>query len=213
MAPGRLDASLMWWSWATAFMPSSLPGTPTPAERQSPNSTVSCWHRGSSTSTPITTRQVLWDPDLTPSSWHGVTSVVVGNCGFGIAPMRPANRTTIVSTLENVEGMSAEALDEGIDWCFETFAEYLGAVDRRRPRLNFAALVGHTPIRLSVLGDAASCTARPRPPRSIACGSSSSTPCGPGRWASPRRRSPCTPGPWGSQCPADWRASTSSRGW
>ncbi len=156
MALGRLGAPLMWWSWATAFTPSSLPGTPTPAERQSPNSTVSCWHRGSSTSTPITTRQVLWDPDLTPSSWHGVTSVVVGNCGFGIAPMRPANRTTIVSTLENVEGMSAEALDEGIDWCFETFAEYLDAVDRRRPRLNFAALVGHTPIRLSVLGDAAS---------------------------------------------------------
>jgi N-acyl-D-aspartate/D-glutamate deacylase len=50
--------------------------------------------------------QVLWDPDLTPSSWHGVTTVVMGNCGFGIAPTRPAGRETIARTLENVEGMS-----------------------------------------------------------------------------------------------------------
>src|SRR5687768_16231249 len=57
--------------------------------------------------------QVLWDGDLTPSSWHGVTSVVMGNCGFGVAPSRPEHRDTIVRTLENVEGMSMEALEAG----------------------------------------------------------------------------------------------------
>ena len=72
--------------------------------------------------------QVLWDPDLTPSSWHGVTTVVMGNCGFGIAPTRPGGRETIARTLENVEGMSVEALFAGIPWTFETFPEYLDAV-------------------------------------------------------------------------------------
>jgi N-acyl-D-amino-acid deacylase len=100
--------------------------------------------------------QVLWDPDLTPSSWHGVTTAVVGNCGFGIAPARPEHRDTLVRTLENVEGMSADALRAGIDWDFESFPEYLAHVASREIRLNIAALVGHTPIRLAVLGDDAS---------------------------------------------------------
>ena len=96
--------------------------------------------------------QVLWDPDLTPSSWHGVTSVVMGNCGFGVAPTRPEHRDTIVRTLENVEGMSMEALNAGIDWCFETFPEYLATLARRPMRLNAGAFIGHTPLRLFVLG-------------------------------------------------------------
>src|SRR6202011_2942121 len=96
--------------------------------------------------------QVLWDPDLTPSSWHGVTTVVMGNCGFGIAPTRPAGRETIARTLENVEGMSVEALFAGIPWTFETFPEYLDAVERAGPKLNVAVMLGHTPLRLYVLG-------------------------------------------------------------
>jgi N-acyl-D-amino-acid deacylase len=100
--------------------------------------------------------QVLWDADLTPSSWHGVTSVVMGNCGFGIAPTRPEHRDTIARTLENVEGMSLEALAAGIPWTFETFPEYLDAVEARGARLNTAVMVGHTPLRLYVLGDEAS---------------------------------------------------------
>jgi len=99
--------------------------------------------------------QVLWDPDLTPSSWHGVTSVVMGNCGFGIAPTRPAYREAIARTLENVEGMSVDALIAGITWDFETFPEYLEAVEAKQPRLNVAAMVGHTPLRLYVMGDEA----------------------------------------------------------
>ena len=100
--------------------------------------------------------QVLWDPDLTPSCWHGVTSVVVGNCGFGIAPTRPEHRETIARTLENVEGMAFDALVAGIDWQFETFPEYLAAVERLPKRLNVGVLAGHTPTRLYVLGDEAS---------------------------------------------------------
>src|SRR2546428_8805831 len=97
--------------------------------------------------------QVLWDPDLTPSSWHGVTTVVMGNCGFGIAPTRPEHRSTIARTLENVEGMSFEALEAGIPWTFETFPEYLDTLDATAKRLNVGAMIGHTPLRLYVLGD------------------------------------------------------------
>lgn len=96
--------------------------------------------------------QILWDGDLTPSNWHGVTSVVMGNCGFGIAPTPPEHRDTIARTLENVEGMSLEALEAGIDWCFETFPEYLDAIDRRPKRLNVGAFIGHSPLRLFVVG-------------------------------------------------------------
>lgn len=103
--------------------------------------------------------QVLWDRDLTPSSWHGVTTVVMGNCGFGIAPTRPDYQAVIARTLENVEGMSFEALVAGIPWTFESFPEYLDAVERGRLRLNAAIMIGHTPLRLYVLGEAA--TERP----------------------------------------------------
>ncbi|MEZ4333298.1 MAG: amidohydrolase family protein [Myxococcota bacterium] len=99
--------------------------------------------------------QVFWDPDLTPSSWHGVTTVVMGNCGFGIAPTRPKDRGTIARILENVEGMTLEALEAGIPWGFETFPEYLDAVAGLPLRLNVAAYVGHTPVRQYVMGEAA----------------------------------------------------------
>ncbi len=97
--------------------------------------------------------QVLWDPMLTISPWHGVTTVVMGNCGFGIAPTRPEHRDLMVRTLERVEGMSAEALNEGLGaWPFETFPEYLDAIERSGISINVAALVGHTPVRLYVMG-------------------------------------------------------------
>ncbi len=96
--------------------------------------------------------QILWDGDLTPSSWHGVTSVVMGNCGFGVAPTRPEHRDVVARTLENVEGMALDALEAGIDWCFESFPEYLRAIDERPKRLNVGAFVGHSPLRLFVVG-------------------------------------------------------------
>jgi N-acyl-D-amino-acid deacylase len=72
--------------------------------------------------------QVTWDRDLTPSCWHGITSVIMGHCGYSVAPTRSDGRESVVLTLENVEGMSAQALREGIDWSFETFPEYLDSL-------------------------------------------------------------------------------------
>jgi N-acyl-D-amino-acid deacylase len=98
--------------------------------------------------------QVFWDPALTPSSWHGVTSVVAGNCGFSIAPCRPEHRDLIGRTLQHVEDMSLPTLQAGIPWDFETFPEYLDSVERHGSAINFTAYVGHTAIRLFVMGDA-----------------------------------------------------------
>ena len=96
--------------------------------------------------------QILWDADLTPSSWHGVTTVITGNCGFTLAPCRPEHRGLATRTLENVEGMPIEALDAGIDWDFTTFPEYLNTLDRKPKRLNVAPLVGHSAVRFFVMG-------------------------------------------------------------
>src|SRR5947208_3395470 len=97
--------------------------------------------------------QVFWDPPWRPSSYHGVTTVVAGNCGFAIAPTREEHHEVIARTLENVEDMDVDTLSAGIAWEFQTFPEYLDAVGRRGTLLNFTAYAGHTPIRLYVMGD------------------------------------------------------------
>ncbi len=99
--------------------------------------------------------QVFWDPALRPSSCHGVTTVVAGNCGFSIAPTRPEHHEMIARTLENVEAMDGASLAAGIPWDFETYPEYLESVRRRGTMLNFTAYIGHTALRLYVMGDAA----------------------------------------------------------
>ena len=99
--------------------------------------------------------QVFWDPSLTPSSFHGVTTVIAGNCGFSIAPTRPEHRDLIARTLENVEDMDVAALAAGVPWNFSTFPEYLDAVGQLPLGLNFTAYIGHTALRLFVMGDAA----------------------------------------------------------
>ncbi|SJZ46371.1 N-acyl-D-aspartate/D-glutamate deacylase [Enhydrobacter aerosaccus] len=101
--------------------------------------------------------QVLWDRMLSISPWHGVTTTVIGNCGFGVAPTRAAHRKLILQTLEKVEGMSLDALQAGLGdaWPFETFPQYLDAVEKRGVAINVAALFGHTPLRLYVMGEAA----------------------------------------------------------
>ncbi len=98
--------------------------------------------------------QVIWDRMMSISPWHGVTTVVLGNCGFGIAPVRPRDRDTIIRTLENVEGMDASALAAGLgeDWPFETFPQYLDALEKRGVGVNVGVLIGHTPVRLYVMG-------------------------------------------------------------
>src|SRR6266545_4985787 len=99
--------------------------------------------------------QVFWDPALRPSSSHGVTTVVAGNCGFTIAPTRPEHHDVIIGTLENVEDMDAASLAAGIVWDFQTYPEYLELVRRRGTVINFTAYVGHSSVRLYVMGDAA----------------------------------------------------------
>ena len=99
--------------------------------------------------------QVSWDPALTPSSWHGVTSVVMGNCGFTIAPCRAAHRDLLMEMLLYVEGMPTEALRAGVRWEWESFPDYLDAVERARPAINTAVFVGHSAVRYFVMGDAA----------------------------------------------------------
>ena len=98
--------------------------------------------------------QVFWDPGLTSSCWHGVTSVIAGNCGFSIAPTREPQRGAIVRTLQAVEDMSEKMLNAGIDWGFETFGEYLALIERRGIILNYGCYIGHSPVRLYVMGDA-----------------------------------------------------------
>jgi N-acyl-D-amino-acid deacylase len=100
--------------------------------------------------------QVFWDPQLTPSCFHGVTTVVAGNCGFSIVPTRPEHRGVIVRTLEKVEDMDVATLEAGVDWDFATFPEYLTSVERRGLGLNFGCYLGHTALRLFVMGDDAS---------------------------------------------------------
>ncbi len=99
--------------------------------------------------------QVFFDPALTPSCHHGVTTVVAGNCGFSIAPTRPELRELIARTLEKVEDMDFDVLLAGVPWDFTTFPEYLDSVRNRGSVLNFAAYIGHTALRLFVLGEEA----------------------------------------------------------
>jgi N-acyl-D-aspartate/D-glutamate deacylase len=99
--------------------------------------------------------QVFWDPALTPSSFHGVTTVVAGNCGFSIAPCRPEHRELLARTLMHVEDMDLDTLAAGIPWDFETFPEYLDSVARHGVGLNYGVYVGHTATRIYVMGEEA----------------------------------------------------------
>jgi N-acyl-D-aspartate/D-glutamate deacylase len=107
--------------------------------------------------------QVTWDPTLSPSPSLGVTTAVIGNCGFGIAPCPQPQRETMLKNLSVVEGMDLEALLTGTRWAFETFPEYLDALRRIRPYANVAALAGHSTIRTAVMGEDASIRAEPTP--------------------------------------------------
>jgi len=96
--------------------------------------------------------QICWEAALTPSPWHGVTSVVMGNCGVGIAPCRPEDREVAMRDLVNVEAIPFEVLDRGITWDWETFPQYLDAAAARGSSLNLAFLAPLTPLRQYVMG-------------------------------------------------------------
>ena len=99
--------------------------------------------------------QLFWDPTASPSSWHGVTSVVMGNCGFTIAPCRPEHREKVMELLLFVEGMPTETLRAGIPWEWESFPEYLTALETRGIGPNVAAFIGMSAVRFNVMGEAA----------------------------------------------------------
>ena len=99
--------------------------------------------------------QVAWDPAGTCSCWHGVTSVVMGNCGFALAPCKPEARDWFAECLEAVEDIPKEAMVGGIDWCWETFPEYLAAVESFPKAINYAAYIGHSALRMYSMGDRA----------------------------------------------------------
>ena len=99
--------------------------------------------------------QITWDPMLRPSPALGVTTAVIGNCGFTISPCKPEHREMTMRNLTQVEGMSLDVLKRGIRWEFETFPEYLTQLKNNPSVLNVAAYVGHSSIRTWVMGEAA----------------------------------------------------------
>jgi N-acyl-D-aspartate/D-glutamate deacylase len=97
--------------------------------------------------------QATWDPEVSPSGWHGVTTVVMGNCGVGFAPARASDRAWLIQLMEGVEDIPGTALAEGMNWNWETFGEYLEEVARTDRVLDVAALVPHGALRAYVLGE------------------------------------------------------------
>ena len=100
--------------------------------------------------------QVSWDGDVAPSSLHGVTTCVMGNCGVGFAPVRERDRQRLIDLMEGVEDIPGAALAEGIQWVWESFTEYMDAVDKRPHAVDVACQVTHDPLRVYVMGDRAS---------------------------------------------------------
>ena len=97
--------------------------------------------------------QVTWDPCLTPSSWHGVTTVVMGNCGVGFAPVRPGREDWLIQLMEGVEDIPGAALSEGITWGWETFPEYLDVIEQMPHSIDIGTQVPHGAVRAYVMGD------------------------------------------------------------
>jgi N-acyl-D-amino-acid deacylase len=97
--------------------------------------------------------QATWDPILAPSSWHGVTTAVMGNCGVGFAPVRPGSEDFLIQLMEGVEDIPGSALAEGINWQWEHFSEYLDALDSMPRAIDLAAQVPHAAVRSYVMGE------------------------------------------------------------
>ena len=99
--------------------------------------------------------QIGWDPQLRPSSWHGVTTVLMGNCGVSFAPVKSEDRDYLAEIMESVEDIPAPSIRDGLPWTWHTYGEYLDTITKLQPSLNVAGLVGHSPVRYYAMGDAA----------------------------------------------------------
>ncbi len=150
--------------------------------------------------------QATWDPHLTPSCWHGVTTAILGNCGVGFAPVHTDRRQWLIELMEGVEDIPGSALAEGIRWDWESFPEYLDALGRMPRALDIGTQVPHAAVRAYVMGDRAHDAGTTRT-TSRPCSASCATPCGPARWGSPPVAPPATATSTASRCPARSRPS------
>ena len=99
--------------------------------------------------------QAVWDNHMTPSSMHGVTTAVMGNCGVGFAPCKPGDREKLVELMEGVEDIPGPVMHEGLKWEWESFSEYLAALERRNRDIDLCALLPHAAVRVFVMGERA----------------------------------------------------------
>jgi N-acyl-D-aspartate/D-glutamate deacylase len=99
--------------------------------------------------------QAVWDSHMAPSAWHGVTTAVMGNCGVGFAPCKPADREKLIELMEGVEDIPGPVMHEGLSWQWESFAEYTAALDRKKRDIDLCALLPHAAVRVYVMGERA----------------------------------------------------------
>ena len=99
--------------------------------------------------------QAVWDSHMAPSAWHGVTTAVMGNCGVGFAPCKPADREKLIELMEGVEDIPGPVMHEGLNWQWESFSEYVGALERRKRDIDLCALLPHAAVRVYVMGERA----------------------------------------------------------
>jgi N-acyl-D-aspartate/D-glutamate deacylase len=99
--------------------------------------------------------QAMWDPMLSPSCWHGVTTTMFGNCGVGFAPVRAEHRGALMDLMEGVEEIPGVVLSDGLTWEWESFPDFLDALERRPHAIDIAAQIAHLPLRVYVMGDRA----------------------------------------------------------
>src|SRR5574341_1534734 len=99
--------------------------------------------------------QIFWDPLGTSSCWHGITSVVMGNCGFTLAPCAKADRALVIRNLQRAEDIAAEAMEAGIDWRWTTFPQFLDTLESLPKGINYSGYIGHSALRTYVMGERA----------------------------------------------------------